>query len=187
MRSLLALFQDASGGSPAAPTVVPHLGIVKTSAGKMVLPGNGVDAVKNQASAMGLPVLTIFSAGSDGFKGETVSGVTTWKLNTRNSNTVISLLENGALTATPGKHTNYNPDLIVRDDNAGGVTVTLQSVKLHTPEYTVYQPYGTDDMLTVDLEAADSSMAFKIGFTDTQVTNNTAVFSVPSFSGASSA
>ena len=184
VRSLLATFGNETSANPDAPVVVTHLAIVRTGDGMMVIPGNGAETVKSRASALGLPVLTVFSAGTDGFRGETISGVTTWKLNTRSADTVISLLENGALTATPGNHTNYNPDLIVRDDNEGDVTITLQSVNLHTPEYTVYKPHGTDDQLELLLENPNSSMAFRINFDDEQVVNNDAVFSVPSFSGS---
>ncbi|MBQ3921048.1 MAG: hypothetical protein II689_02300, partial [Firmicutes bacterium] len=180
VRSLLTLFTEDDGSSELV--TATHLGIVETKNGRMVIPGNGAESVRSKADALGVTVLTIFSAGSDGFKASTIEGVTTWNLRNRTPDTVISLLENGALVATPGLHTNLDPDIIVRDD--GDVTVTLQSVKLHTPKYTIYQPHGTDDVLTLEILDSSESMAFTIGFLGDQVTNNDAVFSVPSFSGS---
>ncbi|MBR4467094.1 MAG: hypothetical protein IKS34_02190, partial [Clostridia bacterium] len=187
VRSLLEKIGNGSSSSGQGGTIVrTHLAIAETKDGLMVLSGNGVDAVQSQAEAIGLPIITIFSAGSDGFKGQTIEGVTTWKLNSRSPDTVISLIPNGALTATPGKHTttNYAPDLIISDNGNGGVNITLQSVKLHTPEYTVYQPHQADDQITLVPETSKSPMAFKIEFEDDQVTNNDALFAVPSFSGS---
>ena len=187
VRSLLHLTQSGggSGGGGEDPiTVATHLGIVQTGDGQMVLPANSAETIHSQAEALGLSVLTIFTAGADAFRGETIEGVTIWRLNTRSTDTVISLVENGALSATPDHYTNYRPDLIVRDDNNGSLTVTLQSLKLHTPEYTVFKAHGTDELLTLKPESAKSDLAFTITLDEDQVTNNDAVFSVPAFSGS---
>ncbi len=195
VRSLLARINSAGSGegaSPDAPLVVTHLGVVQIEGGaKMVLSGNSADEIRQKMAAVSLDeqyLLTVFNAGDSGFKKTTVQvdtgEVTTWRLNTYSPDTVISLVENGALVAIPGPYmlANDHLDLILteKDDD---VTVILKSAKLATPEYRVFEGTG-DEELELLLEKPGSKTAFRIELTPDQVTNNKCIFSVPKFAGS---
>ena len=183
VRSLLRIMQQETGTQAEEVVCATYLAVVAVSDGQMVVADNSIESLKSFASGAGLNILNIFGAGTNLFKSETIGGVTTWKLNSRDA--TVSLCANGALTATPAQYTNYPFNVIVRDDNGGNVTVEMYSAKIHTPEYTVYNPHGTDDHLTnITIEDAGGDLCLTIALTNDQITNNDAVFSVPSFDGS---
>ena len=195
VRSLLARISSAGSGeasSPDAPLVVTHLGVVQIEGGaKMVLSGNSADEIRQQMAAASLDekyLLTVFNAGDSGFRKETIQEadgeVTTWRLNTYSPDTVISLVENGALVAIPGPYMLANDHLdLILTEKSDNVTVILKSAKLATPEYRVFEGTG-DEELELLLEKPGSKTAFRIELTPDQVTNNKCIFSVPKFAGS---
>jgi len=194
VRSLLARIrqQSSEGGEGSQPTVVTHLGVVQTDDGRMVLSGNSLDEIRQQMAAAGLTedkLLTVFSAGDSGFKMEMGhdqygGDVITWRLNTYSTDTVISLVPNGALVATPGPYMLANDHLdLILTEKSNSVTVMLKSARLSTPEYCVFEGTG-DEELELHLEKPGSKTAFTIQLDEDQIVNNKCIFAVPKFAGS---
>ena len=165
-----------ASGETTERSVVTHLGVVKGGKGKrFIIPGDSPDEIRREAAIQGAEVLTIINAGYCGFKLE--NG--TWKLLQAYGNTVVSLVENGALSAIPGPHIDINYRFDVRlKEKDGTVEMDLVSCKLTSPDYVVFEGSG-DDILTVKFSPDDKynkDLAFVVNV-DPQ--DNMAIFSVP--------
>ena len=164
--------------------VATHLAIVQTADGEStVIDGTSADDVRRKMNAALLTdqaLLTMLSAGSYGFKKEG----NVWKIKTYDPKMVVSLTENGALSASPGKYTDNTKrfDVLVTDYN-NTVTVQLQSARLSTPEYKIYDGRA-DDLIELQLGEAGSEFSFTVELSDVQVNNNKCVFNVPKFAGS---
>ncbi len=177
---------EGSGTGSEESYVVTHLGVIKTNSGKLVLSGNSADEIRQKIGILGLTeqhLITVFNAGAAGFRREiSASGDTiTWQLNQYGPDAVVSLLENGALKATPGPYVLANDhfDLILTERDHD-VTVMLKSPILSTPDYAVFE--GTpDEELELLLESPTSETPFRIELSQEQVVNNKCIFSVPKF------
>ncbi len=186
IKSLLRLRDEAAKDDQGNDTMsATHLGVAETSDGCVILHGSSAEEIRSQASTYSLNLLTIFNAGHYGFRLSDNTTAETWSLRSRDSDTVVSLVENGALTASPANHILKPFDVIVKE-SGGNVTVTLVSARLSTPEYTVYENTGADDELEFTFAPGDYSreLAFRIELDDDQVTQNKSVFSVPKFGGS---
>ena len=181
-----------SNGEPVNPVVVSHLAFAKNGSSYVVIPGYSADDLIAKAEALTIDpssFQTIFNAGAAGFRKMTSAGVTTWSLNSWDHDTVVSLVENGALTATPGTHTTYNHhfDVLVQTNADGTLRgIELHSAKLNSPDYTVYEGQADDYIYSnqITLNTGTNDLALKISFEPDQVINNKKVFSVPKFSGS---
>ncbi|MBQ7599530.1 MAG: InlB B-repeat-containing protein [Clostridia bacterium] len=182
IKQLLSIKNSVTSENEAA---VSHLGIAQASDGCIILHGDSAEGIASQARSQGLTLLTVINAGHYGFKCSDVNVAEVWSLISRDSDTVVSLVPNGALTASPGKHNQRPFNVTVKEIN-GTVTVTLTSAKLSTPDYTVYENAGADDELEFTFSPGDysSELAFLITLDPDQVTQNKAVFSVPKFGGS---
>ena len=193
VRSLIKRMTDTTGegsGSGAA-AFATHLGIGNVNGGGYaLLPGNSAAEVQVLAERAGTTLVTILNAGDRGFK-QTVDTESseTWRLadlseGDNGSGSVISLTHNGALVATPDSYTTPDHKFdIILSVTGGSLTAKLQSAKLSTPDYVIYDCHQADDELTLKY-APSKDLALKITFSPDQVTNNDAVFSVPKFQGS---
>ena len=189
IRSLLERIENPGGqsGTGSEETcVVTHLGIIKTNGGKLVLSGNSADEIRQKLSALGLTeqyLINVLNAGHAGFKREISADgdVITWSLNLYGPDTVVSLLENGALVASPGPYSladdHFDVVLTERDDD---VSVKLKSPILSTPAYAVFEGAAGEE-LELLLEDTTSATPFRVELTQEQVNNNKCVFSIPKF------
>lgn len=164
--------------------VATHLAVVQTADGEQtVIDGTSADDIRRKMKAVLLTeqsLLTMISSGSYGFRKEG----NVWKLKSYDPKMVVSLTENGALSASPGKHIDNTKrfDVLVTDYN-NHVNVKLQSARLSTPEYKIYDGQA-DDEITLQLEEAGSEFSFAVELNKDQVNNNKCVFNVPKFAGS---
>ena len=186
IKSLLRLTEDEVDSETGELIVATHLCVAQTSDGCVIIAGNGAGEVRSKAAALSLPVLTVISAGHYKFKKSDIEGAVSWSLNSADENTVVSLVENGALTASPGAHTTANHafDVIVAESGTD-VTVTLRSPILSSPKYTVFEGQPDEEIcFTFAPDDYAGDLAFELTLTDEQVLNNKAIFSIPSFAGS---
>lgn len=178
-------------GEPVNPVVVSHLGIATSGNDYLVIPGYSPADVRNKAVQASLEeknIRFIISAGASGFRKKTVKNgedvTVTWSLNSWHD-AVVSLLENGALTATPGSYTlTHHFDVVVQSDGQGKLNfIELHSAKLNSPSYTVYEGQA-DDTLHLTYKGVDNKLVFTIKLDHDQVVNNKQVFYIPKFSGS---
>ncbi|MBQ9458389.1 MAG: InlB B-repeat-containing protein [Oscillospiraceae bacterium] len=173
--------EENTGAESSARTIVTHLGVAKAGNGsRYIIPGDSADEIRASAAKDGAELLTIMNAGYCGFE-QVQPGA--WNLLISNQNTVVSLIENGALSIVPASKKN-NEGLSVSVVEANGtVTVTGSYAKLSSPDYVVYE--GKNDKTVVISFSPDDEyskdLAFKV---DMNSENNKAVFSVPNFMGS---
>ncbi len=164
--------------------VATHLAIVQTADGEStVIDGTSADDVRRKMAAALLTedsLLTMLNAGSYGFTKEG----SVWKLKSYDPKMVVSLTENGALAASPGKYSDNTKrfDVLV-SEAASQVVVKLQSARLSTPEYKIYDGQA-DDEIILDLGSAGSEFSITVDLSKEQVRNNSCVFNVPKFGGS---
>ncbi len=186
IKDLMSVKQQTANNEVAA--AYTHLGIAQTSDGCIIIPGYSNEDIAEHCSSYSLTLLTVINAGHYGFKKH--ADVTTyekWSIISPDSDTVVSLVPNGALSVSAGTYTTINNkfDVILTETN-GTVTVQLKSPKLSTPDYVIYQNTGADDIVEFTFAPGTYSkeLAFKIELTEDQVQQNKAVFSVPKFGGS---
>ena len=188
IRDLQDRIEGFGGDEPGAEEtfVVTHLGVVETYEGRMVIPGNSAEEIRQKMADDNLDestLLTVFSAADAGFAREidVEEETVTWRLCNYSPDVVVSLLENGALKASPGVSSRPETrfDLIVteHDDN---VTALLQSPILSTPAYSVFEGLA-DEEIEIRFQPPGSEIPLKIELSDDQVRNNKCIFSVPKF------
>ena len=168
---------EAESGSR---TIVTHLGVAKAGNGnRYIIPGDSADEIRTAAAKDGSQLLTVINAGYCGFRQQ-ASGA--WNLLISNQNTVVSLIENGALCAVPSSRSNALA-LSVAEDN-GVVTISGANGKLSSPDYVVYEN-REGGAISISFSPDDdysSELAFMVNIENPE--NNKAVFSVPNFMGS---
>ncbi|MCR4806009.1 MAG: hypothetical protein K5981_10245, partial [Clostridia bacterium] len=181
--------RPAGGGSGSVEeetkqrTVVTHLGVAKAKNGnRFLIPALSTDEIYTEAEARNAEVLTVFNAGNCGFRLTDDS----WSLLTSVDSTVVSLLENGALTATHAGKSGTKLIFSVTDDGSGSVAVDMRNAKLSSPDYTVYEGKSgyQAEPVTIEFTPDDDyndALAFQVQVTPSY---NKAVFSIPKFAGS---
>ena len=178
---------DNAGADSASRTIVTHLGIARADNGdRYIIPGDSVDEIKNAAAVDGAEVITVINAGYCGFRKDTSAANETWNLLISNLSTVVSLVENSALSLS--QRQNSALGVSVAEDN-GAVTITGTNAKLVSPDYAVYESKANNPIVLTfspeDDEEENShndALAFVMQL---DASDNDAVFSVPNFLGSS--
>ncbi len=180
---------DNAGVNSTSRTIVTHLGVAKRENGnRFLIPGDSADEIRTKAAEMALTegaieLVTIIDAGYCGFK---MVGANEWSLLISNKSTVVSLVENGALSVSQCSGSNALTLHVTAGD--GEVTVSATNARLCSPDYTVYEskqanaPFSVTFSPTDDTKNISDELAFSINLDSS---DNKAVFSVPNFLGSS--